>query len=80
MAESIRITKEAEVKDVTLKLLAEKQVAEIYGFSLGTLRNWRVLRQGPRFLKINGKMIRYRINDIEDYLAGCVEKTVDQRD
>ncbi len=63
-----------------LQLIDERQVAELYGFKLNTLRNWRALRRGPRYLKINGKMIRYRINDIEDYLAACVEKTVDQRD
>lgn len=70
----------ADMNKTASHLLSETEVAEIYGFRLPTLRNWRATRVGPRFLKINGKMIRYRISDIEDYLASCLEKTVDQRD
>ena len=53
----------------TLKLINEKKVAEIYGLKVNTLRNWRSNKQGPKYLKINGKMIRYRVQDIEDYLV-----------
>jgi len=60
----------------TLKLINEKKVAEIYGLKVNTLRNWRSNKQGPKYLKINGKMIRYRVQDIEDYLVTCMERTV----
>lgn len=60
----------------TLKLINEKKVAEIYGLKVNTLRNWRSNKQGPKYLKINGKMIRYRVQDIEDYLVTCRERTV----
>lgn len=63
-----------------LRLIDEQEVASIYGFKLSTLRNWRSHRLGPAFLKINGKMVRYRVSDIEDYLSACVEKTLAQHD
>lgn len=65
-------TDKAEVK----RLLTEKEVADIYGLKLSTLRNWRSVRQGPRFLKLNTKKVMYRQTDIEEYLDSCVQPTV----
>lgn len=62
------------------RLISEKQVAELYGFKLNTLRNWRISKQGPKFMKINGKMIRYRVQDIEEYLMSCMQMTIDSID
>jgi predicted DNA-binding transcriptional regulator AlpA len=50
------------------EILNERQVQEIYGFSIPYLRRTRHERRGPRFLKI-GKLVRYRRSDIETYLA-----------
>jgi predicted DNA-binding transcriptional regulator AlpA len=48
-------------------LLNEYDVARITGVSLGSIRRWRLLRQGPKFLKL-GASVRYRVNDLEAWL------------
>ncbi len=50
------------------EILSERQVQEIYGFTVPYLRRCRRERRGPRFLKI-GKIVRYRRSDIESFLA-----------
>lgn len=51
-----------------LEILNERQVQEVYGFSIPYLRRARRERRGPRFLKV-GKLVRYRRSDIESFLA-----------
>jgi predicted DNA-binding transcriptional regulator AlpA len=48
--------------------LNEHEVERITGLSVASVRRWRLLRQGPRYLKI-GASVRYRP---EDSLALCV--------
>jgi predicted DNA-binding transcriptional regulator AlpA len=48
-------------------LLNEHDVARINGMSVASVRRWRLLRQGPRFLKI-GSAVRYRYEDISTWL------------
>lgn len=33
-----------------------------------TLANWRWLKSGPRFIRLNGGRIRYRHSDVEAWL------------
>jgi len=49
------------------KLLTEKEVAELTGLSLSTLRMNRSKGKGLSYLKI-GKCVRYRMADLENYL------------
>ena len=44
-------------------LLNEHDVARITGLSVASVRRWRLLRQGPRYLKI-GSAVRYRREDV----------------
>jgi predicted DNA-binding transcriptional regulator AlpA len=44
-------------------LLNENDVARITGLSVASVRRWRLLRQGPRFLKLNSA-VRYRRADL----------------
>jgi predicted DNA-binding transcriptional regulator AlpA len=52
----------------TPEILNERQVQEMYGFSIPYLRRTRRERRGPRYLKV-GKLVRYRKSDIEAYLS-----------
>jgi len=45
----------------------EKQVSELFGWAVSTLRNWRCLGKGPPYLKV-GRSVRYRLEDVEAYL------------
>lgn len=55
------------------KALTPKEVAEIYGLSVGTLNQWRYKKVGPRYFRINtgtgrGRKIIYMIEDIEEFV------------
>jgi predicted DNA-binding transcriptional regulator AlpA len=49
------------------ELLTEHDVARITGLSVASTRRWRLLRQGPKYLKI-GAAVRYRPEDIAEWL------------
>ena len=48
--------------------LNEKEVAAITGRAVSTLRNERFMRQGLPYLKIGGRSIRYRSQDVIAYM------------
>ena len=52
-----------------VKHLRQAEVALRWCVSHRTLERWRWTGQGPRFLKVGGRVV-YRIEDIEAYEAG----------
>jgi predicted DNA-binding transcriptional regulator AlpA len=56
------------------EVLNERQVEEVYGFTIPYLRRARRERRGPRFLKL-GKLVRYRKSDIESFLSASAVET-----
>jgi len=62
----------------TVRLLTDAQTAEILGIQPGTLRHWRVAGRGPRWCKLAGSAIRYRLCDIENWLEAQVVETPDR--
>jgi len=52
------------------KLVSEMVAAEFLCLSFRTLQNWRVRGGGPRFIRISSRCIRYRISDLEEWIAG----------
>ncbi len=53
---------------VSEQLLEPAEVAESLRIPEKTLAQWRYLGKGPRFVKV-GRFIRYRLVDIEAWLA-----------
>jgi len=51
------------------ELLTEHDVARITGMSVASVRRWRLLRTGPKFIKI-GAAVRYRSEDLAAWLQG----------
>ena len=49
-------------------LLNEHDVARITGLSVASVRRWRLLRQGPKYIKI-GAAVRYKPEDLTAWLA-----------
>jgi len=49
------------------QLLNEFAVAEILDVSVATIRRWRLLQRGPRFVKI-GAAVRYKREDVTSWL------------
>jgi predicted DNA-binding transcriptional regulator AlpA len=50
-----------------IHLLNEYAVAEILGVSVATVRRWRLLRQGPKYMKI-GASVRYSPDSISKFI------------
>ena len=48
-------------------LLNEFDVARITGMSGASARRWRLLKQGPKYLKL-GNSVRYRAEDVRSWL------------
>ena len=52
-------------------LLNEYDVARITGLSVASVRRWRLLRQGPKYLKLSGRRggaVRYKPEDLASWL------------
>lgn len=62
------------VPDTILRHLNQRDLADRWRMSGRTLERWRLLRQGPPFLKLGGRVV-YRIEDIEAFEAAQLEAT-----
>ncbi len=49
-------------------LLTEKETSKITGFSIRTHQKWRIEGRGPKFMRISSRAIRYRRQDIEQWI------------
>lgn len=58
----------------TRQVLTQKQAASMLGISPATMQMWRWQNIGPRYLKL-GRLVRYRLQDIEAYLASKTKET-----
>ena len=47
--------------------LTEKEVAKQIRVSLASLRRWRLVQRGPRFVKV-GALVRYRPEDLQQWM------------
>jgi hypothetical protein len=54
--------------DSVVRHLTQGQLADRWQISPRTLERWRWVGEGPRFLKIGGRVI-YRLQDVERYEA-----------
>jgi hypothetical protein len=54
--------------DSVIRHLTQGQLADRWQMSPRTLERWRWLGEGPRFLKLGGRVV-YRIVDVELYEA-----------
>ena len=63
--------------EILTPLLTDEQVHQRYGPKPKTLANWRYEGKGPRFVKF-GHLIRYRPEDLEEYLDGRVFKSTSE--
>lgn len=60
---------------MTETYLTTRQLADMLGVSVGTLRVWRHQGVGPRYLKLGGRKTshcRYAMSDIEKWKNGNV--------
>jgi len=48
-------------------LLNEYDVSRLTGMSVASVRRWRLLGQGPKYLKI-GSAVRYKATDVAEWV------------
>jgi hypothetical protein len=67
-ASSCAVRNMSQKPDSVVRHLTQGQLADRWRMSPRTLERWRWLGEGPRFLKIGGRVV-YRLQDIERYEA-----------
>lgn len=63
-----------ESTTANLMTVDEHEAGRIVGLSVKTLQKRRWMRQPPRFLKV-GRLVRYRLSDLEAFLNSCTVET-----
>ena len=62
------LSQQLEQLSMTTKHLNQRELAERWNISQRTLERWRWVGEGPRFLKLGGRVV-YRVEDIERHEA-----------
>ncbi len=65
--------------DLTKKMMTPKEVSEVYGFSVGTLANKRYKKEGPKYYKVDRKVL-YDVADLEAFFKSHPVHTKDSLD
>lgn len=66
-------TERGQMSDAT-RALTEREVAELLGLSVATLRAWRHRGKGPRFLRL-GRSVRYLPSDLDGFVRASAVDT-----
>jgi predicted DNA-binding transcriptional regulator AlpA len=57
--------------DTKDRLMKERDIAALCGISLATVRRWRLLGQGPKYIKLGAVAVRYRPEDLVTWIESC---------
>ncbi len=57
-------------------MISTQEAAAMFSIASGTLQNWRSLAKGPRFFRVNRKIL-YKMEDLEDFFTANPVLTVD---
>ena len=60
------------------KYYTTKEIADMLKLTQQTLKLWRRKGKGPKFVKIEGKMIRYPSIDFEEWMDGYKNQGIQQ--
>ena len=56
---------------MTDKLMTAGEAGDLLAMTKGALAQMRYLGTGPRFVKLGKRSVRYRHEDLEDWIAQC---------
>lgn len=51
-----------------MELVPQREVARLLGVKTKTLEKWRWVGEGPPYVKVNGHLVRYELDDVEAWL------------
>lgn len=63
--------------NIQSRYLITEDAAQIIGLSRRTLEKWRKLGKGPRYIKVGRKIVKYRREDLADFMDSFQVRTVD---
>ena len=49
------------------KLLTEREAADFLGYSVRTLQKWRITGNGPIYVRVSNRSVRYRRKELMDW-------------
>ncbi len=58
-----------ELAEQLERLRSEREAAAFLNLTPSALRKWRQLKKGPAFVRLSGRCVKYRISDLEKFLA-----------
>ena len=61
--------------ETIIYMLDEKKAAELLDLSPRTLQNWRGIGKGPQYVKLFKKSVRYRLEDIKEWIEKNVRRS-----
>ncbi len=67
------MTERGQTSDTT-RALTDREVADLMGLSVATLRSWRHRGKGPRFLRL-GRSVRYLPSDLAEFVRASAVGT-----
>src|SRR5882724_7972571 len=59
--------------------IPEKPAATVLGVSVALLRKWRRTSQGPLYLRLGNRTVRYRWSDLQEFIAACTIRPAEGR-
>src|SRR2546427_3062340 len=59
--------------------IPEKPAALLLGVSVALLRKWRRTGQGPLYLRLGNRIVRYRWSDLQEFMAACAIRPAEGR-
>ena len=63
---------------MSIKHLNQRELADRWDVSEGSLERWRSVGIGPLYLKLQGHVL-YRLEDVEAYEAACLHQSPSER-
>jgi predicted DNA-binding transcriptional regulator AlpA len=61
-------------------LLDEDEAAEFLGLSPRTMQGMRVSGNGPDYVKLGSRAVRYRLSDLEEYIEDRIQSSTSEDD
>jgi excisionase family DNA binding protein len=60
-------------------ILRTPEAAQYLTIAASTLEKLRIYGGGPRFIRLGARAIRYRLEDLDAWLAGCARRSTSDR-
>lgn len=68
-----------EVDHMTEKLMTAGEAGDLLSMTTGALAQLRYTGTGPQFIKLGGRSVRYRREDIDAWIRHCARTRTGQR-